>query len=54
MNYEEKLALARLCYKKISEVIQECEALGATQCCWDRCIGVDDEFFTERLLEEED
>ena len=55
MTYNEKLALARICYKKISQAIEECEALGEIQCCWYECIGVDDELFHRyQLIEKEE
>ncbi len=53
MKYEKKLAIARQCYQKIKQTIEECYALGAVGCCWDECIWVDDELFTERVLRED-
>lgn len=48
MDYTEngwKLAIAKLAYKEISEVIERLEATEIIHAHWDECITVDEELF---------
>lgn len=52
---EQKLRIARMAYKEIKEAIENWEdSYGIVRCHWDGCISVDDEFFQERELKEDD
>ena len=49
---DKDLAIAKLAYKQISEVIQQWEATGVIVCCWDGCIRVDGVLFHDHELED--
>lgn len=59
MNTMQKLAMARIAYKEIMEVIDKWENLNKYNTMyfsfhWDGCITVDDELFHEHQLREKE
>lgn len=54
-SYEEKLQIAKEAYRQIKAAIEHFESQGLHYCAhWDGCISVEEEFFTERQLIDQD